>query len=120
MGYLPRYAPYAAKMPWLMNLRDTLPGAAKLSEMVAGFSARRSLPKWRTDIFRNPLEGTAGERDVVLFAITVNRYFERENLDAALVVLNAGGYRVHIAKPLGRFIPPIVLRPHISFGRQGR
>src|ERR1700678_2758354 len=30
VGYLPRYAPYAAKVPWLMNLRDRLPGAAKV------------------------------------------------------------------------------------------
>ena len=44
VGYLPRYAPYAAKVPWLMNLRDALPGAAKLSEAIAGFSARRRLP----------------------------------------------------------------------------
>ena len=26
VGYLPRYARYAAKVPWLMNLRDALPG----------------------------------------------------------------------------------------------
>jgi Fe-S oxidoreductase len=31
VGYLPRYAPTAARYPWLMNLRDRLPGAAKLS-----------------------------------------------------------------------------------------
>jgi Fe-S oxidoreductase len=35
----------------------------------------------------------------VLFADTFNRYFERETIDAALAVLNAGGYRVHAAKP---------------------
>ena len=40
VGYLPRYAPYAAKMPWLLNARDMIPGAAALSEAVAGFSAR--------------------------------------------------------------------------------
>src|SRR5207253_8242739 len=51
VGYLPRYAPYAARLPWLLNLRDVLPGAAKLSETMAGFSARRSLPKWRSDVF---------------------------------------------------------------------
>ncbi|HLA20759.1 MAG TPA: heterodisulfide reductase-related iron-sulfur binding cluster, partial [Pseudolabrys sp.] len=38
-------------------------------------------------------------RDVVLFADTFNRYFERENLEAALRVLMAGGYRVHAALP---------------------
>ena len=38
-------------------------------------------------------------REVVLFADTFNRYFERENLDAALSVLVAGGYRVHAVLP---------------------
>jgi FAD/FMN-containing dehydrogenase len=47
VGWLPRYAPYAARVPWLLNLRDTLPGAAKLSEWITGFSARRKLPRWR-------------------------------------------------------------------------
>src|SRR6185503_15394944 len=54
VGYLPRYAPYAARVPWLLNLRDMLPGAAALSEALAGFSARRSLPRWRSDIFTDP------------------------------------------------------------------
>ena len=30
VGWLPRYAPYAARLPWLLNLRDRIPGAAKL------------------------------------------------------------------------------------------
>jgi Fe-S oxidoreductase len=131
VGWLPRYAPYAARMPWLMNLRDVLPGAAKLSEAIAGFSSRRTLPRWRSDWFKDsvpalppPRAGEGGEGEapraadlpppgalcarsspasgggeVVLFADTFNRYFERENLDAALTVLAAGGYQVHIATP---------------------
>ena len=100
VGWLPRYAPYAAKVPWLLNLRDVLPGAAKLSEAVAGFSTRRSLPRWRSDVFDDSHNGEgSGTPEVVLFADTFNRYFERENLDAALAVLNAGGYRAHVAKP---------------------
>jgi FAD/FMN-containing dehydrogenase/Fe-S oxidoreductase len=103
VGYLPRYAPYASKVSWLLNLRDIVPGAAKLSEVVTNFSARRKLPKWRGDIFQDskatPTRGEAGE--VVLFADTFNRYFERENVDAALAVLQAAGYRVHVAQPVG-------------------
>jgi FAD/FMN-containing dehydrogenase/Fe-S oxidoreductase len=125
VGYLPRYAPLAAKLPWLLNLRDVLPGAAKLSEAIAGLSARRTLPKWRSDIFIEPSGSSwpglsrpstpslpqdvdarhkAGhdggeEREVVLFADTFNRYFERENLDAAYKVLVAAGYKVHCVKP---------------------
>ncbi|MCX7314197.1 MAG: FAD-binding protein [Alphaproteobacteria bacterium] len=102
VGHLPRYARYAAKLPWLLNLRDVLPGAARLSEAIAGFSAQRTLPKWRSDVFDDSmLPGHAGGEngEVVLFADTFNRYFERENLDAAVAVLGAGGYRVHVAKP---------------------
>ena len=54
VGYLPRYAPYASRLSWLLNLRDVIPGAAKLSEVVADFSARRRLPKWRRNIFEQP------------------------------------------------------------------
>jgi Fe-S oxidoreductase len=41
---------------------------------------------------------SGAEREVVLFADTFNRYFEPENLDAALAVLKAGGYRVHFVQ----------------------
>ncbi len=36
---------------------------------------------------------------MVLFADTFNRAFERETIEDAIAVLNAGGYRVHVAKP---------------------
>jgi FAD/FMN-containing dehydrogenase/Fe-S oxidoreductase len=98
VGYLPRYAPFAAKFPWLLNLRDIVPGAAKISEAIAGLSARRTLPKWRSDTFIDRAAGE-GAREVVLFADTFNRYFEGENLDAAHKVLKAGGYKVHCVKP---------------------
>jgi FAD/FMN-containing dehydrogenase/Fe-S oxidoreductase len=170
VGYLPRYAPYAAKVPWLLNLRDVLPGAARLSEVVAGFSTRRSLPRWRRDVFFDdaansftlPWRGRVGERsepgwgesrgdqgsphpaasrmlggdppppgegevraataatirEVVLFADTFNRYFERENLDAALAVLSAGGYRVHVAKPADGSSRPLCCgRTFLSIGK---
>jgi FAD/FMN-containing dehydrogenase/Fe-S oxidoreductase len=105
VGYLPHYAPIAARFPALFNLRDANPVLRRASEAVARFSAKRSLPKWRKDIYRDRSEGStptttdAGTRDVVLFADTFNRYFERENLDAARRVLAAGGYRVHAAVP---------------------
>ena len=106
VGWLPRYAPYAAKWPWLMNMRNGSRVLRTLSEIVGGFSARRSLPKWRRDTFHDRSDwaydaATSAEpmREVVLFADTFNRYFERENLDAALSVLVAGGYRVHAVWP---------------------
>ena len=40
----------------------------------------------------------AGERVVVLFVDTFNGAFERENVDAAIAVLGAAGYKVHIPR----------------------
>jgi FAD/FMN-containing dehydrogenase/Fe-S oxidoreductase len=132
VGYLPRYAPWAARAPWLLNLRDALPGAARLSEAVAGFSARRRLPKWRSDIFTDPTMSTSSSKqdvdarhkaghdggEVVLFADTFNRYFERENLDAALAVLGAGGYQIHLAKPADGSSRPLCCgRTFLSIGK---
>jgi Fe-S oxidoreductase len=78
----------------------------RASQLFAKFSTRRSLPTWRKDTFRDRSDWaynaeTPNEpmREVVLFADTFNRYFERENLDAALSVLTAGGYRVHAVLP---------------------
>jgi Fe-S oxidoreductase len=95
-----------------------VPGAAKLSEAVAGFSASRTLPKWRSDHFKEPRHDDGENCDVVLFADTFNRYFERENIDAALAVLNAGGYRVHFATPAGQR-PLCCGRTFLSVGKTG-
>ncbi|MFC5480100.1 FAD-binding and (Fe-S)-binding domain-containing protein [Massilia suwonensis] len=99
---LPRWAPWAARLPWLANLRDTVPGAAKLSEKLLGLSARRSLPGWRLDTFLSRVQAPVlapEQADVVLFADTFNNYFESENAVAALQVLQAAGYKVHVARP---------------------
>ncbi|HXX25831.1 MAG TPA: FAD-linked oxidase C-terminal domain-containing protein [Pseudolabrys sp.] len=106
VGWLPRYAPEAARRPWLFNMRNRSPMLRKAAEIFARFSRQRRLPKWRADIYEDRSDwayspATAGDlsRDVVLFADTFNRYFERENLDAARRVLVAGGYRVHAPLP---------------------
>lgn len=102
VGYLPRYAGLAARFAPLANLRNKSPLLRKLFELFAGISARRALPAFRRDVFVPPAEsiGPAGGREVVLFADTFNRIYERENLEAALHVLVAGGYRVHLPKPV--------------------
>ena len=48
---MPKWAPWAARFPFIANLRDALPGAARLSERIAGLSAQRTLPQWRSDTF---------------------------------------------------------------------
>ena len=108
IGYLPRYAPLASKLGFLLNLRDQIPGLAKLSEPIIGMSARRSLPKWRRPFARSEAAvGPAGGPEVVLFADTFNRYHERENLEAALAVLTGAGYRVHLPKSVNGTARPL-------------
>src|SRR5215813_7640399 len=100
VGYLPRYAPFVSRLPWLLNLRDRIPGLPWLSERIAGFSAKRSLPRWRRP-FREPKMPIGPEtgREVVLFVDTFSRYFEPENVEDALTVLEAAGCRVHLLSP---------------------
>jgi Fe-S oxidoreductase len=74
-----------------------------LSESLLGLSAKRSLPKWRGDPFLSGTHAPArseGEeqRELVLLVDTFNNYFEPDNARAALAVLEAAGYRVHLAR----------------------
>jgi FAD/FMN-containing dehydrogenase/Fe-S oxidoreductase len=104
IAYLPRYAGLASTFRALMNLRDQIPGMAKLSELFLGFSAERTLPKWVSPYqgSTTPNDATVGE--VVLLADTFNTNFEPKNLIAARQVLEAAGYKVHHveAAPGGR------------------
>ena len=101
IGYLPRYAPLAAKWPRLANLRNDVAHLRQWSERYAGLSARRSLPRWRADAWREPTRSPSAPQagSVVFFADTFNRYFEPQNIEAALAVLAAGGYTVHLPQP---------------------
>ncbi|MGY4307234.1 FAD/FMN-containing dehydrogenase/Fe-S oxidoreductase [Bradyrhizobium sp. USDA 4369] len=101
VAYLPRYADLAARFAPLANLRNHSAPLRALMERVAGISAKRKLPAFRSDTFRVDAEafGPENGREVVLFGDTFNRVYERENLEAALRVLIAGGYRVYVPRP---------------------
>lgn len=99
VGYLPRYAPWAAQVPWLMNLRNRVPGLAKITEAMTGFSASRDLPVWSSKPFRDA-EIADANPDVILFADAFNRYFEPENLRATGRLLRAAGLKVKTATPI--------------------
>jgi FAD/FMN-containing dehydrogenase/Fe-S oxidoreductase len=118
VGYLPRYAALAARLAPLANLRNHSPLLRKLFEKFAGISAQRALPEWRRDVFTSDVEATgrANGPEVVLFADTFNRAYERENLDAALRVLVEAGYRVHIPRPADRGRPLCCGRTFLSAG----
>ena len=105
IGHLPRYAPYAHRLRWLLHGRDHLPGLAALGEHVLGFSADRSLPRWHGRPIRHqgddPVPAGDG-KDVVLFADTFTTWFEPDNARAAEHVLKAAGFRVRYPKAKGR------------------
>jgi FAD/FMN-containing dehydrogenase/Fe-S oxidoreductase len=92
IAYLPRYAPYAARIAPLVNLRNGLPMLAALGERRFGLSAQRKLPQWSSHPYRGSSSGSG--REVVLLVDTFNRYFEPENARAAERVLTRAGYRV--------------------------
>jgi Fe-S oxidoreductase len=77
-------------------------GGGRLSEKLFGLSASArcragaATPSWPACPGAHPAPEQA---DVVLFADTFNNYFESENAAAALQVLQAAGYKVHVARP---------------------
>jgi Fe-S oxidoreductase len=93
VAFLPRYAALVSRVSFLAN---PLQGATK---RLLGFAAARSLPKWRSPFAPSLPRGGRAERrggEVVLLVDTFNRYFEPENARAALAVLRAAGYTVHL------------------------
>lgn len=104
ISQLPDYAHRASRFAPLLNLRNRSGLLARLGERLLGFSARRSLPAWESRHFFNEDTHTAtrdevlaAAKPVVLFIDTFNGYFESANARAAVKVLQAAGYTVHVA-----------------------
>ncbi len=121
VAYLPRYAPLASKMGWLLNLRNRSGALSWLGERLAGISARRTLPRWQA--VRLPDEGQGAHQEgrlpVLLLPDTFNTYFDPENLSAARRVLQAAGCSVMVAKPAGER-PLCCGRTFLSMGLVGQ
>jgi FAD/FMN-containing dehydrogenase/Fe-S oxidoreductase len=93
IAWLPRYALWAARVAPLANL------AQRSLAPLLGFARQRRLPAWSSRFFVDRVWPKRGSREVVLLVDTFNRYFEPENARAAIRVLEAAGYRVHVAQP---------------------
>lgn len=93
------------RAPWLGKLvgwRNRSPLLATLSQRFLGLSAERALPEPATTPFLAPASPPTGQADlpeIVLWVDTFSRHFEPEIPTAALEVLQAAGYRLHIAMP---------------------
>jgi FAD/FMN-containing dehydrogenase/Fe-S oxidoreductase len=110
IAYLPRYAPWAARLAPVMNVLQCL------AKPLLGFAAQRSLPAWRSDAFVPPAVPVTGGCEVVLFVDTFNTYFEPENACAAVKVLEAAGYTVHMPRPDGEARPLCCGRTFLAGG----
>lgn len=107
VAWLPRYAPWMCKALWLANARNRLTSKWSLAgnwlERLTGFSATRALPEFRRDFFKDSTvpddsRETPGQGRVLLWVDTFSRYFEPENVKAAVTVLSAAGFNVGVAK----------------------
>ncbi|MFO1027573.1 MAG: FAD-linked oxidase C-terminal domain-containing protein [Acetobacteraceae bacterium] len=103
---LPRIAPIVSRMAGAANLRNRIKPLRWLGQRWFGLAASRPLPEWSRNRFRDEEAAAAAPANpkgsVYLLADTFNRYFEPENLRAALKVLAAAGYRAIIPPTKGR------------------
>ncbi|HEY5636029.1 MAG TPA: FAD-linked oxidase C-terminal domain-containing protein [Burkholderiales bacterium] len=110
VAYLPRYAHWSAKLAPLANF------AQDAARGLLGFTTQRRLPRWRRDRFVDPAAPKRGSGEVVLLVDTFNRYFDPENVRAAIRVLQAAGRRVHVAEPVRGGRPLCCGRTFLSAG----
>ena len=119
IAYLPSYAPLASRFASIANLHDKIPGLARFSSKITGFTTKRPLPRWRRDWFRDSdlMPNPIGQNPVILFIDTFSRYFEPENLRSAVRVLESAGYSVFGPVPKGPANVPICCgKTHLSTG----
>ena len=98
---LPRYAPLAARFDGIANLRNGNRLLRRLSDRAIGFSSNApclhgeeigsAITSCATG---GTLRSDARGGDVMLFVDTFNRYFEPENVRAAIKVIAATGRRI--------------------------
>jgi Fe-S oxidoreductase len=98
VAFLPRYAPYASRVPSLFGSVERLPRVAAWLKTRLGLAPQRSFPRFLTSFLSTavqPLPPTVGDKEVLLFVDTFNNYMEPDNARAAKRVLEAAGYTVH-------------------------
>ncbi len=98
VAFMPRYAPYAARVGGLMASAERIPVLGTWVKRALGFAPERSLPRIRKSFLSGAVtrksQGTP-LREVLLFVDTFNNHLEPENAQAAQRVLEAAGYTVH-------------------------
>ncbi|MBL95248.1 MAG: Anaerobic glycerol-3-phosphate dehydrogenase subunit C [Alphaproteobacteria bacterium MarineAlpha3_Bin5] len=121
IGYLPRYAPFAQKLRWMLNSFDLVPGSKTVIEKNLGISRFRQLPRWQKAPYRLlPQQNLSSPSDdgktALLFADTFSYYFEPENILAAMNVFSSIGYNLRILQPVDNKRPLCCGRTFLSVG----
>ena len=105
LGWLPRWAGLASRAPGLANAALRRPALAGLARRLGGIDARRPLPRFAGQSFRDWFTGRAGSRPeaaagvpVLLWVDTFTDHFTPEVGQAAVRVLEAAGYAVQITE----------------------
>ena len=119
VGFLPRYAPYASRVPSLFGSVERLPRFAGWLKNRLGLAPQRAFPHFVKSFLSTalqPLPPAQGDKEVLLFVDTFNNYMEPDNARAAKRVLEAAGYTVHLNLKAGER-PLCCGRTFLSAGR---
>jgi Fe-S oxidoreductase len=99
VAYLPRYAPYAARISGLIAAIDGMPWLSNWLKKCMGLATQHPLPRFQSSFLSgaraSTLSSNSTGKEVLLFVDTFNNHMEPENARAAQAVLEAAGYTVH-------------------------
>jgi Fe-S oxidoreductase len=98
LGWLPRWARFAARAPRATNAALRSDGVAALAKRAGGIDRRRPLPEFATRTFRQWFEKWPGHsgRPVLLWVDTFTEHFSPQVGAAAVRVLEDAGYQVQV------------------------
>lgn len=119
-AHLPHFLAKYPLVRWLSVLHGRIPFFAKLGERWLGISAKRSFPRVAKRSFLASLPsdtmGDSNGREVALLVDTFSNHYTPETAQAALELLLAGGYRIHIVRPVDGKRPLCCGRTFLSNG----
>jgi FAD/FMN-containing dehydrogenase/Fe-S oxidoreductase len=106
VAHLPRYAPLVSRIGPVLAWAERLPLLGGWFKRSIGLATERSFPRFYTPFLADsrdaPRQITGDGREVLLFVDTFNNYLEPENARAAMQVLQAAGYTVHLSSVPGQ------------------